>query len=190
MLCGKSHYHIDNNTFFINEKGEFHRLAVPFHLALTSRIRQDQHDHLLLKHLDKTEIGSDDWFQNFSDLKMVTSRKTVFQNALHKLSTAEEAHQFIARIRSIPTSSSLGDLPNIAEKSVTFYARIIGESKPAIGEYEKKSKFEMDSIVVRIVQCHMNRFGERTEMSDRVLKVGDWLKHLDLTEGDVDVYSE
>ncbi|CAI2313110.1 unnamed protein product [Caenorhabditis sp. 36 PRJEB53466] len=190
MLCGRCHTHTANNTLFLDEKGEFHRLVIPFHLALTSRSREDQHDHLLLKQLESSETGSEDWFQTFALLKMATSRKTTFQNALHNLSTAEEAHQFIARVRSVPTAASLGDLPSVAEKSVGFYARIIGEGKPAIGEYAKKSNFEMEAIVKRILECHMEKYGNRTELADEVLKVGDWIKQIDLTKESIDVFSE
>ncbi|CAL2030617.1 unnamed protein product [Caenorhabditis brenneri] len=190
MLCGLCHTHSDSNSFFIDEKGEFHRIALPFHLALTSRARQDQHDHLRLKELEQKSIGSDEWFETFSDLRMATSRKSTFQNALHLLSTAEEAHAFIARIRSVPTAGSLGDLPNIAEKSVAFYARIVTESKIEIGEHDKKSNYNLDSIVERILECHMNRFGEREELTNDVLKVGEWLKHVDLAQEDIDVFSD
>ncbi|CAE54924.1 Rab3 GTPase-activating protein regulatory subunit [Caenorhabditis elegans] len=194
MLCGRCHVHTDSNSFFIDEKGEFHRIALPFHLALTSRSRQDQHDHLLLKQLENTKTGGEDWFQTFSDLKMATSRKTTFQNALHNLSTAEEAHQFIARIRSIPTSASLGDLPNSAEKSIGFYARTVAETKPPVGEYDDKdtSNYKLDSIVERILECHMQKFGERTDMlnDSEVMKVGEWLKYVDLSQEDIDVFSE
>ncbi|UMM12099.1 hypothetical protein L5515_001053 [Caenorhabditis briggsae] len=190
MLCGRCHMHTDYNSFFIDEKGEFHRIVMPFHLALTSRARQDQHDHLRLKELEHQKVGSGDWFKTFSDLRMTTSRKITFQNALHGLSTAEEAHNFIARIKSLPNAGSLADLPNVAEKSIGFYARIVAESKPAIGEYEKKSAYELDSIVKRILECHMERFGERSDAVNDSLKVGEWLKHVDLSHEDIDVFSE
>uniref|UniRef100_A0A1I7V513 RAB3GAP2_N domain-containing protein n=1 Tax=Caenorhabditis tropicalis TaxID=1561998 RepID=A0A1I7V513_9PELO len=190
MLCGRCHIHSDTNSFFIDDKGGFHRIALPFHLALTSRARQDQHDHLRLKELEQKVVGSDEWFETFSDLRMATSRKTQFQNALHGLKTAEEAHNFIARIRSLSTSGSLGEFPIIAEKSVAFYARIISESKNSIGEYEKRSKYDLDSIVERILECHMNRFSERNDMIDDVLRVGEWLKYVDLSQEDIDIFSE
>ncbi|KAF1768612.1 hypothetical protein GCK72_000424 [Caenorhabditis remanei] len=192
MLCGRCHIHSDSNSYFIDENGQFHRVVMPFHLALTSRARQDQHDHLRLKELEKKETGSAEWFDTFSDLRMPTSRKSTFQNALFTLKSSEQAHQFIAKIKTIQSAASLGDLPNIAEKSIAFYARIINESRRSEKNFEKKcDKYELDSIVERILECHMNRFGEReNEMMNDVLKVGEWLKYVDLEHDEIDVFSE
>uniref|UniRef100_A0A8R1HJX7 RAB3GAP2_N domain-containing protein n=1 Tax=Caenorhabditis japonica TaxID=281687 RepID=A0A8R1HJX7_CAEJA len=189
MLCGLCHRHTNHNSFFLDEKGNFNRISLPFHLALTCRARQDQHDHLLLKQIEKLDVSSDEFFVSFSKLKMATSRATTFQNSLHSLTTPEEAHRFISRIRSFESAASLGELVNDVTKSVGFYARILTESKRSVEDSETTSKFALDSIVERILVCHMAKYEGGNESED-FLTVGEWLQYVDLDSKEIDVFSE